>query len=259
MDFKNTKLFDFSGTSALITGGATGLGAVMAQALVKNGSKVLIASRSEDNIQAKVQELNDPDKENCQGKVFDLKQEKSVNELAEHARLIFAGKMNIVVNCSGINVRNPLEDINLEEWEDIQRTNVTGAFLLAKAVLPLLKKATYGRLINVTSIFASRSFPHRLSYAASKGALLQLTRTLALEWASYGITVNAISPGPFLTEINKPVLDNPENYKQFCKNIPLGRFGNPEEIATTCLYLASPGSTYVTGSEVFIDGGWTAK
>ena len=93
----------------------------------------------------------------------------------------------------------------------------------------------------------------------SKGGLLQLTRTLAIEWAPYGITVNAVSPGPFLTEINRPVLDNPENYADFCRNIPLGRFDEPSEVATSCLFLASPASSYVTGAEIRVDGGWTAK
>ena len=215
MSFYRDKIFNFSGATALIAGGATGLGANMAEALLENGAEVIIASRSEGKVQAKVKELKSKGK--CHGRVLDLQKEASVQEMVDYVQSSLGGKLNIVINSSGINVRNPVEDIALSEWEDIQRTNITGAFLLSKAVLPLLRNADYGRLINITSIFSSRSFPHRLSYAVSKGGLLQLTRTLALEWAQYGITVNSISPGPFLTEINKPVLSNPENYKKFCK------------------------------------------
>lgn len=257
MSFYRDKIFNFSGATVLIAGGATGLGATMAEALLENGAEVIIASRSEGKVQAKVKELESKGK--CHGRILDLQKEASVQEMVDYVQSSFGGKLNIVINSSGINVRNPVEDIALSEWEDIQRTNITGAFLLSKAVFPLLRNADYGRLINITSIFSSRSFPHRLSYAVSKGGLLQLTRTLALEWAQYGITVNSISPGPFLTEINKPVLSNPENYKKFCENIPFGRFGNPEEIVTSCLFLASPASSFTTGSEIFLDGGWTTK
>jgi len=171
----------------------------------------------------------------------------------------FGGSLNIAINTAGFNIRNPIQDISLDEWESIQRTNITGAFLFSRESFPLLKAADWGRLIHITSIFSSRSYPDRLSYATSKGAQLQLVRTLALEWATLGITVNGISPGPFLTEINKPVLDNPENYKSFCNNIPLGRFGNPEEIVSACLFLASEASSYVNGADIVIDGGWTVK
>jgi NAD(P)-dependent dehydrogenase (short-subunit alcohol dehydrogenase family) len=123
---------------------------------------------------------------------------------------------------------------------------------------PLLKRAGWGRLINVASIFASRSFPHRTSYASSKGALLQLTRTLAIEWAGENITVNSISPGPFATEMMQPVLKDPQRSEEFRRRIPLGRFGDPQEIVTAALFLASPASSFVTGSDIVVDGGWMA-
>jgi NAD(P)-dependent dehydrogenase (short-subunit alcohol dehydrogenase family) len=173
-----------------------------------------------------------------------------------HFASVNGDKLNIAINSAGFNIRNKIEDITLDEWESIQKVNLTGGFIFAKGVYPLLKNADFGRLINITSIFSKVSFPERASYSSSKGGLLQLTKTLAVEWADSKITVNCISPGPFLTDINKPVLDNPENYKAFCMNIPKGRFGDPEEIITSCLFLASQYSSYVNGSEIVVDGGW---
>lgn len=251
--------FDFSGATALIVGGATGLGFAMAEALLAHGATVCISSRDEQRIRNAAAELEARYHGRCFGIPVDITSESSTSELVNRVGRQFIGALNIAINSVGTNVRNPIEKISLEEWEQIQRINITSAFIFSKAVFPMLKAAGWGRLINITSIFSRRSFPHRLSYAVSKGGLLQLTRTLALEWAQYGITVNAVSPGPFMTEINRPVLDNPSAYGEFCKNIPLGRFGEPREIATTCLFLASPASSYVTGAEIMVDGGWTAK
>lgn len=256
---KEPSPFDFSGANALIVGGATGLGLVMAEALLAHGATVCIASRAEEKIKTVAAELAARHDGRCSGVAADITNESSADQLIDRIRIQFDNKLNIAVNSAGTNIRNPIENISLEEWEYIQRVNVTGAFIFSKAIFPLLKAAGWGRLINITSIFSTRSFPHRSSYAASKGGLLQLTRTLALEWAPYGITVNAVSPGPFMTEINRAVLDNAENYAAFCRNIPVGRFGEPREIATSCLFLASRASSYITGAEILVDGGWTAK
>lgn len=259
METTHARLFDFREATALVAGGASGLGLVMAEGLLAHGARVGIVSRAEDKVQARARELADRFTDRCFGLCADIADERSVARLIEQVGERFNGSLNIAVNSAGINLRNPIEKISLEEWESVQRVNSTGGFLFARGVFPLLKSARWGRLINVASLFASRSFPNRASYAASKGALLQLTRTLSLEWAPYGITVNAISPGPFLTEINKPVLVDPDNYKKFCDSIPLGRFGEPNEIVTACLFLASPASSYVTGSNLAVDGGWTAR
>jgi NAD(P)-dependent dehydrogenase (short-subunit alcohol dehydrogenase family) len=168
----------------------------------------------------------------------------------------FGGQLNIAVNSGGTNIRNPIDQISLAEFEAVQRTNITGAFLFARTVHPYLKRAGWGRLIHITSIFSSRSFPGRTSYASSKGALLQLTRTLALEWATEGVTVNAISPGPIATEMMRPVIEDPQRAEQFLRRIPMNRFGEPREVATAALFLASPASSFVTGSDVVVDGGW---
>lgn len=259
METNNSGHFDFRDATALLAGGASGLGLAMAEGLLAHGARVGIVSRTENKVQARAQELAERFAGRCFGVSADLADEGSLGRLIEQVGERFNGALNIAVNSAGINIRNPIEKVSLEEWESVQRANSTGGFLFAKSVFPLLRRARWGRLINVTSIFASRSFPYRASYAASKGALLQLTRTLSLEWAPYGITVNSISPGPFLTDINRPVLADPDNYRKFCGLIPLGRFGEPNEIVTACLFLASPASSYVTGTDLAVDGGWTAR
>ncbi len=259
METNGVVYFDFREATAIVVGGASGLGLAMAEGLLAQGACVGIVSRTEKTVQARAQELADRFSGRCFGVSADITDERSMRCLVEAISERFSGALNIAVNSAGINIRNPIEKVSLEEWESVQRANSTGGFLFAKSVFPLLRSARWGRLINITSIFASRSFPHRTSYAASKGALLQLTRTLSLEWAPYGITVNSISPGPFLTEINRPVLADSDNYRKFCDLIPLGRFGQPNEIVTACLFLASPGSSFVTGADLAVDGGWTAR
>ncbi len=250
--------FDFTGATAIVVGGASGLGRAMAEALAEHGARVAVVARTEEKARSAAVEIAAVSGAECVALAADLASEASVAALGEQIARRFDGRVNIAVNCAGINVRNPIELITLAEWESVQRVNITGAFLFARTMYPMLKRAAWGRLIQIASIFASRSFPHRSSYASSKGALLQLTRTLAIEWAADGITVNAISPGPFVTEIMRPVLADPVRADQFQRRIPLGRFGEPKELQTACLFLASPASSYVTGAEILVDGGWTA-
>ncbi len=249
--------FDFTGATALIAGGATGLGLEMARGLLAHGCRVALMGRRKELCEQVAAELCATYDDRCVAIPGDISDEASMRSVAQQVAAQFDGELNIAINSAGFNIRNPIEKVSLDEWESVQRTNATGGFLFARELFPLLKKASFGRLINVVSIFGSHSFPDRVSYSSSKGSLLQLTRTLAIEWASYGITVNAISPGPFLTDINKAVLDNKENYEKFCQKIPIGRFGDPQEVTTSALFLASPASTYVTGADIMVDGAWT--
>jgi NAD(P)-dependent dehydrogenase (short-subunit alcohol dehydrogenase family) len=250
--------FDFAGATAVVVGGASGLGRALAEGLAAHGARVCITARTEEKARTAADAIVEQTGGQCASSIADVSSEASVLALGETAARLFDGSVNIAVNSAGINVRNPIERITLEEWHAVQHVNITGAFLFARTMYPLLKRAGWGRLINVASIFASRSFPHRTSYASSKGALLQLTRTLAIEWAGENITVNSISPGPFATEMMQPVLKDPQRSEEFRRRIPLGRFGDPQEIVTAALFLASPASSFVTGSDIVVDGGWMA-
>jgi NAD(P)-dependent dehydrogenase (short-subunit alcohol dehydrogenase family) len=252
----NNRPFDFSGATALVIGGASGLGRAIAEGLATHGARVAIAARALTRARAVAGEIAHQTGGVVDACSADLTSEASVVALGAFIDDTFTGQLNIAVNSGGTNIRNPIDDISLAEFETVQRTNITGAFLFGRTVHPYLRKAGWGRLIHITSIFSSRSFPGRTSYASSKGALLQLTRTLALEWATEGITVNAISPGPIATEMMKPVMEDPRRAEQFLRRIPMNRFGDPREIATAALFLASPASSFVTGADVVVDGGW---
>jgi NAD(P)-dependent dehydrogenase (short-subunit alcohol dehydrogenase family) len=251
--------FDFTGATAVIVGGASGLGIAMGEGLAAHGASVCLTARTEDKARAAVDTIAPHAKARLDTAVVDIASETSIISLGDTIDRLYGGKLNIAINCAGINIRNAIEKVSLAEFESVQRVNSTGAFLFARTMHPRLKAGGWGRLIHVTSIFASRSFRFRSSYASSKGALLQLTRTLAIEWAAENITVNAISPGPFVTEMTRPLMSNPEAHRQFCTNIPMARFGEPREIITACLFLASPASSFVTGADIAVDGGWLAR
>jgi NAD(P)-dependent dehydrogenase (short-subunit alcohol dehydrogenase family) len=253
-----TNPFDFRGATAVVVGGASGLGAAMAEGLAGQGASVCVVARILERAERVAGAIATSTKSTCHALSADLADEASIGALADGLDRVFDSRVNIAVNCAGINIRNPIDRISLEEWETIQRVNSTGAFLFARAMHPRLRRGGWGRLIHIASIFGTRSFPGRTSYASSKGALLQLTRTLAIEWALEKITVNAISPGPIFTEMTRPLVDNSEVYGEFCRNIPMGRFGEPHEVVTACLFLASPASSFVTGAEIAVDGGWLA-
>jgi NAD(P)-dependent dehydrogenase (short-subunit alcohol dehydrogenase family) len=156
-------------------------------------------------------------------------------------------------------VRKPTVDFTLDEWRLVMDTNVTAAFLMCRSFIPAMKGHGYGRILNMTSIMSHVSLPGRIAYSASKTALLGVTRSLALELAADAITVNGISPGPFGTEMNRPLMENPEINAQFLASIPLARWGKVEEIGQLAVYLCSEEAGFITGTDILIDGGWCAR
>jgi NAD(P)-dependent dehydrogenase (short-subunit alcohol dehydrogenase family) len=188
----------------------------------------------------------------------DVTDEAQVRALEQGVKERF-GHVDILINNAGMNIRKPLAEYTLDEWNTVLDTNLTSVFLVSRSFIPMMKGRAYGRIINLASMMSHVSLPGRTAYSASKAAMLGVTRALAQELADDGITVVAISPGPFATEINTALMENPELNKQFLSNIPIGRWGKADEIGKLALYLCSDAAGFITGSDIVIDGGWTSR
>ena len=169
------------------------------------------------------------------------------------------GKVDILIANAGINRRGPIDGLSIDEFREVMDINVYGVWLSCRSVIPHMKKAGYGRIILMGSTLGMVGLADRTPYASSKGAVVQMARTLGLELAQFGITCNAICPGPFLTPMNVPIKDNEQTKKFIVGAVALERWGEMEEIQGPAIFLASDASSYVTGSLVTVDGGWTAR
>jgi len=244
------------GRKALVTGASKGLGRAMAIALAKNGAHLILVSRDREKLEAVAKEIAD---DGGQADVFpaDITKEEQVQQLEAEVRSKI-GQVQILINNAGTNLRRDITDFTLAEWRGVQDTNLTSAFLMCRAFVPHMKGTGYGRIINMTSIMAHVSIPQRSLYSSTKAALLGITKALALELAAEGITVNGISPGPIATEMNAPILQNPELNAQFISKIPVGRWGKVEEVGALAAFLCGDDAGFITGTDILIDGGWCA-
>ncbi len=243
--------------NAIITGAGKGLGKTFALALARAGVNLALTGRNLETLQAVAEEAR---KFGVSAEAFvaDVSVEKDVLAL-ENAVAARYPKIHILINNAGINVRKNVTDFTYDEWTSVINTNLVGAFLMCRSFVPRMKGEGYGRIINLTSIMSHISLPGRTAYSASKAGLLGFTKALALELAPEGITVNGISPGPCATEMNTPILQNPELNQQFISRLPIGRWGKVEEISALLLYVCSPEAGFLTGTDILIDGGWTAQ
>jgi NAD(P)-dependent dehydrogenase (short-subunit alcohol dehydrogenase family) len=243
---------------ALVTGGTRGLGRSIAEALAEAGAAVAITARKRDSAESAAAALGRATGAKSLGLAVDVTQAAEVDDMVARTLDTF-GRVDILVNNAGINIRRPIEQLEEAEWDAVLDTNLKGPWLCCRAVVGPMRQHKWGRVINLSSMLGEVSLPGRTPYASSKGGLTLLTKTLALEWALDGITVNAICPGPFATEMNLPLLDNPQVRADWESRIPLGRWGDPAELGPVAVFLASDASSYVTGATIFVDGGYTAQ
>jgi NAD(P)-dependent dehydrogenase (short-subunit alcohol dehydrogenase family) len=251
-------IFRLEGRVAIVTGGSKGLGEAMALALAEAGSNVVIVSRNLEESQKVADAIAVETGRKTLASRVDVTVGADVERMVGETLSSF-GRIDILVNNAGINIRKPLLELGDEEWDTVLGINLTGPMLCSRTVGKVMVEKRSGSIINLSSILGYVGLPSRTAYSSSKAGLIGLTRTLALEWAPYNVRVNALCPGPFETPMNKALLQNQEAFQYFMSRIPLGRFPNPKELAGPIIFLASDASSFMTGTTLLIDGGWTAQ
>lgn len=229
----------------------------MSRALAEAGAAIALVARDIERLKA-VKSAIEAKGGIAELFTADVTRESDVTRLQEQVQQRF-GAPQILINNAGTNIRKPLIEFTLEEFRSVLDSSLISTFLLCRAFVPGMQGTGFGRILNMTSVMSHVSLPGRTAYSSAKTALLGFTRALSHELALEGITVNGISPGPFGTDMNLPVMNNPEANAQFLASLPVGRWGKVEEIGALACYLCSEHAGFITGTDILIDGGWTAK
>ena len=255
MTGKTRNRFDLKGKLAMVTGASRGLGRAMAVALAEHGADLVLVARSEKGLDQTADAVNELGREAvvCP---FNLANAESVPDLMDAIERE-AGLPGILVNNAGTTRRAPATELELADWDAVMRVNVRGLFALSRELARrLMARERRGKIVNIASLMSRVARPGTTAYAASKGAVAMLTRSLAVEWAAHGINVNAIGPGYFKTELTRPVYEDEAFSRWVRQNTPMGRWGEPDDLAGAVVFLASPASDFVTGQILYVDGGW---
>jgi len=250
-------MFDIAGRLFLITGSSRGLGYAMARGFTERGAMVVINGISPDRVAKSTEELRARGGK-AYGYSFDVTEESAVDKAVELIETE-VGPIDVLVNNAGIHRRAPLEEMSIADWREVIETNLTAAFTVSKLVARRMIRRRKGKIINITSINAEMARPSLGNYCAAKAGLKMLTKSMAAEWGRYGINVNAIGPGYFITDMTEKLVKDPEFDAWVRGEVPLGRWGRPEELIGTAVFLASDASSYVHGHTIYVDGGWQAS
>ena len=252
------KLFDLTGKAAIITGGSKGLGLAMAAALASSGASVMLVNRNAEEGARAAQQLIDDYHILAVSFTADVTNVAQTEAMAQAAFDAF-GRIDILINSAGINIRGAIDEVSPEDFQQVMSINVNGTWNCCRAVTPYMKKAQSGKIINLASTLGIVGLANRTPYTASKGAVVNMTLALAVELAPFAINVNAVCPGPFLTEMNLPIANSAEAKNFIVGATALERWGEMAEIQGIALLLASDAATYMVGSIITVDGGWTAR
>jgi len=250
------EMFSLAGRRALVTGASSGIGKAMAGFLANAGAEVVLVARREAELAATASAL--PGEGAVHWEVADLLDLEGIADVADTV-LSRVGDIHIVVNAAGVNLRQPVDEVTTATWQQTLDLNLAAPFFLARAFIAGMRRAGYGRVINIASLQSERAFPNGLPYGASKGGVAQLTRAMAETWSPDGICCNAIAPGFFPTELTAPVFSNPDTEQWAASGTAMGRNGEMADLEGPTLFFASEASRYVTGQVLYVDGGFTAR
>jgi gluconate 5-dehydrogenase len=252
-----SRIFDLTGRRALVTGSSQGIGLALARGLAEHGASVVLNSRTPARVEAAVATLRAAGLD-AAGAAFDVTDHGAVAAAVDRIERD-SGAIDILVNNAGMQFRAPLEDFPAEKFEELFRTNVSSIFNVGQAVARHMIGRRRGKIINIASVQSELARPSIAPYTATKGAVRNLTRGMATDWAKYGLQVNAIAPGYFKTPLNQALIDNPEFSAWLEKRTPAGRWGDVEELVGAAVFLAGDASSFINGQVIHIDGGITAS